>query len=289
MGQNAAPMGLGPEVERVPVPVLDHPGTPRHQRVGGLSPLTVVGRSVVRSDDLTGVGLSDQEGFLAGRVHPVSQQMQGPDTVRHRGGGRFGAMRMDQAVLHLVVGVAGGDVQPFSKPIILDGGAAVVDARRDELVRTGVLPDDVSLPADELAGQLGLEPPPGQGVLRLGVPVRCPEIVPGRQAVRPVDQPPRLVEPLHRRVRVAQMVEEPLEDAVVGDQVKPRLVVDLKSEDGRVVGVAGGDPADHPLGVEAEGRMGVINFLSAPPAEPLAGARLGAISGYSRASHGGTA
>ena len=47
--QDAAPVGLGAEVEGVPVPVLDHLGAAGDERPGGLPPLAVVGRAVRRT------------------------------------------------------------------------------------------------------------------------------------------------------------------------------------------------------------------------------------------------
>ena len=150
----------------------------------------------------------------------------------------------------------------------------VGDAGGDELVVTGVLAGDTGLPGDELGGQLGLEGPPGQVVLRLPVAVRRPQIGPGAELMGPVDEPPRLVQRLDVTVGLAQFVDEALEDAVVVEQQHPGLVVDLEADDGRVVGVPAEDLTDHPFGVELECRVGVVDLLPATPGHPLAGAGL---------------
>jgi hypothetical protein len=71
--------------------------------------------------------------------------------------------------------------------------------------------------------------------------------------VRPVDEIPLLIQSLHGSVRVPQVVDETLEDALVVQEPQARLVVDLDSENGRVLKIPGGDDADEALGVKPEG------------------------------------
>ena len=101
-----------------------------------------------------------------------------------------------QRVLHRVVRIAGGDVEGRGEVRVVDCRPFVGDAGGDELVVSGVLADDVGLPGDELGRQLGLERTPGEVVLGLVVAVRGPQVGPGAELVRPVDQTPRLVEGL---------------------------------------------------------------------------------------------
>ena len=54
----------------------------------------------------------------------------------------------------------------------------------------------------------------------------------------------------------------------------PGLVVDLVADHRRVLGVAGDDLADHPLGMEQERRVGVVDLLTRPPRHRLPGVRL---------------
>ena len=158
VGQDADPVGLGAEVIGMPVPVLDHLRAPGNEGPCGLAPLPVEGREVDRrTADGSGVGFGDQERRLLGCIHSVGAQEQAP------GARRRPALRLDtrgrhgQRVLHGVVGVAGGDVEGAGEICVVDSGALVRDAGGDELVVTGVLPNDVGLPGDELGGELGLE------------------------------------------------------------------------------------------------------------------------------------
>ena len=125
--QHAAPVGLGAEGERVPVPVLDHPRAARHEQPGDLAPLPVVRRTVHRgAPDRAGVGLGHQERRLLRGVHEVGELGHGPrprtthPIGRWRGAGRSGGER----VLHLVVGVAAGDVEPCAELLVVDRRAA---------------------------------------------------------------------------------------------------------------------------------------------------------------------
>ncbi len=275
--EDSAPVGLGAEAQGLPLPVLDHAGAAADEGPGGLAPLAVVGGPVVPGHaDGACVGLGDEERFLAGGEHPVGGLVEGPDA----GGlpllfvGVRGGVGQEQAVLHVVVRVAGGDVEAVGEFVVLDCRAGVGDAGRDEVLRAGVLADDVGLPADELGALAGLELPPGDVVLGLDVAVRGPQVGPRRQPVGPIDQAPLAVEGLDVAVLRAQVVGEALEDAVVVEQFQARFVVDLEADDGRVVGVAGDDLADDPLGVEAERRVGEVDFLPGAPADALAGAPL---------------
>lgn len=239
-----------------------------------LPPLAVVGGSVVpRGADALSVGLGDQEGFLAGGEHPVRGLVHRPDAgglpdllvVVGRGIGE------QEAVLHVVVRVAGGDVEPGGQLVVLNSLAGVRDAGGDELLGADVLAHDVRLPADELGDLAGLELPPGDVVLRLDVAVGRPQVCPRRQAVGPIRQAPLAVEGLDVPVLVAQMVDEALEDTLVVEEMQARLVVDLPADDRRVVGVPGDHLADDPLGVEAEGWVGEVHLLAGAPAEALSG------------------
>ncbi len=270
--QDAAPVRLGAEVQGVPVPVLDHPRTARDEGPGGLPPLAVEGRPVLRSAaDGLGVGLGDEEGLLAGGEDPVGALVQRP----HAGGlppllvvvgGRVGQR---EGVLHVVVRVARGDVQGVGDLVVLHRGVVVGEAGGDELVGAGVLAGDAGLPGDELGGLARLERPPGDVVLRLLVVVGLPQVGPGGEPVRPVDQAPLPVEGLHVAVGVAQVVDEALEDAVVVRQAKAGLVVDLEADDGRVRGVPVEDRPGDAFGVVAEGGVGEVGLLAGAPAHAL--------------------
>ena len=177
---------------------------------------------------------------------------------------------MRERVLHLVVGVAGGDVEARGQVDVLDAGLLVGDAGGHELRRVDELADDVGLPADEVGDQLGLEAAPGQVVLRLVVAVGAPQVGPGREPVGPVDETPLLVEVLDGPVAMPQPVDEPLEDALVVEQPQAGLVVDLVADDRRVLAVAGDDRADDALGVEQVRRVGEVDLLARAPADRLA-------------------
>ena len=70
---------------------------------------------------------------------------------------------------------------------------------------------------------------------------------------------------------MTQLVDEALEHAVVVKQQHAGFVVDLVSDHGGVVGVAGRDLPDDPFGVELECRMGVVDLLPCAPRHSLAG------------------
>ena len=223
--QDAAPVGLGAEVQRVPVPVLDHPGPARDERPGGLPPLAVVGGPVVpRHADGLGVGLGDQERLLPGGEHPVGGLVQRPDAgglpASARGRRACGRAARGRPACRST-GCPAATSRRVGQLVVVHRRAGVGDAGGDELLGPGVLADDVGLPADELGGLPGLERPPGDVVLRLGVAVRRPQVGPGGQPVRPVDQAPLAVEGLDVAVRGAQVVDEPLEDAVVVKRSRP--------------------------------------------------------------------
>src|SRR4051794_373882 len=179
-----------------------------------------------------------------------------------------------QGVLHDVVRVAGGDVEAFGQLVVVHRGPAVGDARGDKLVTARVLPDDAGLPADELGRLAGLERPPGDVVLGLGVAVRGPQVRPGGEAVRPVDQAPFAIEGIDVAVGGAQLVHESLEDAVVVQQFVAGLVVHLEPDDRGVTGVPADDLPDDPLGVEPEARVGEVDLLPRAPSDALPGGPL---------------
>src|SRR3954452_19179957 len=183
---------------------------------------------------------------------------------------RSGAVvRELQPVLHGVVGIPRSGVEGISDLIVVDGGPVVGDAGRDELSGRGVLTDDVGLPADELGGLLGLEATPGDVVLGLRVAIGCPQIVPGRESVRPVDEAPLTVEAVDVAVTMTQVVHEALEDAAVVKEMKAGFVVDLEADDGGMPRVAIKDPVYHPFRMEEEGRVREIYFLPSPPGDPF--------------------
>lgn len=290
--QNAAPVGLRAEAQGLPLPVLDHAGPAADEGPGGLAPLAVVGGAVVpRVADGGGVGLGDQERFLPGGEHPVGGLVQRPDAgalplllvvVRCRVG-------QEQAVLHGVVGVAGGDVEAVGELVVLHGGAGVGDAGGDELPGAGVLADEVGLPADELGALAGLELPPGDVVLGLHVAVGRPQVGPGGQAVGPVDQAPFAVEGLDVAVLGAQVVGEALEDAVVVEELQARFVVDLEADDGRVAAYRA--TILRMIRSAWKRKAGWVKSTSWRAPQPMRSPvrRSPVISGYWRASHGGTA
>ena len=275
------------------MPVLDHPSAARHEEPGHLAPLPVVGGLVHRGvPDRAGVGLGHQEGCLLRGVHEVGQVRHGPgspDDPPHRAGRAGQVAGVAEGVLHLVVGIAAGDVQTCAELHVVDAGLFVGDAGGDEPPATGDVADDVGLPADELRDQLGLEATPGQVVLGLEVALRLPQVVPPRQAVRPVDEAPLLVQALDAPVAPPQPVGEPLEHVGVVQQAQAGFVVDLEPDHRRMRAVASDDRADHPLGVEAVGRVREVHLLAGAPADPVPAAVSPAISGYIRVSHIGTA
>ena len=277
--KHAAPVRLGAERQGVPVPVLDEPRPARDQQPGHLAPLAVVGRLVHGGEaDRAGVGLGHQERRLLGGVHEVRELGDRPrpaDHPAHRAARAGQRARVGQRVLHLVVRVAGRDIERPAQLGVLDAGLLVGDARGDEPAAAGELADDAGLPADELGDQLGLEAPPGQVVLRLEVAFRTPQVTPSRQPVRPVDQAPLLVQPVDGAVPAAQPVHELLEDVGVVEQPRAGLVVDLVADNRRVLAVTADDRADHPLGVEPVRGVREVHLLPGAPADPVPGSRLG--------------
>ena len=63
--ENPAPVAIGAGVGGVPVPVLHHARTAGNQSPGRLTPLTVVGGTTVRGENVPGVGFGDKERLLA--------------------------------------------------------------------------------------------------------------------------------------------------------------------------------------------------------------------------------
>ena len=94
-----------------------------------------------------------------------------------------------------------------------------------------ILAHDARLPGDELGGQLGLVPSPGEVILRLPVAVRRPQLLKAVESVRPIGESPLAVERLDVAILRAQPVEEPVETTPVVEQLEPRLVVDLVADD----------------------------------------------------------
>jgi hypothetical protein len=93
--------------------------------------------------------------------------------------------------------------------------------------------------------------------------------------VRPVHEPPALVEDVDGAVLLPQPVDEALEHAAVVEQLDAGLVVDLEADHGRVVHVAADDLARDPLRVPAKRRMGEVGVLPVPVWNGPAGAALG--------------
>ena len=203
--QHAAPVRLGAVVQRVPVPVLDHPGAARDERPRGLPPLArrrpgcwCSGRRwTARWSRSPGTA---RRGWRTSR-RPTWNSAHVPWAVQNCGvtvvlgcSERRPACRSRRCPL--VTSRTDGQVG------VLQGGPLVRDARGDELVLARQGADRPGLPVDHLGGQRRLEPAPGQVVLRLHVAVRGPQVRPRRQPVRPVHQAPLPVEGLDVAVRV---------------------------------------------------------------------------------------
>ena len=69
---------------------------------------------------------------------------------------------------------------------------------------------------------------------------------------------------------MTQVVHEALEDAAVVKEMQAGFVVDLEADDGGMARIATKDLADHPVGMEEEGRVREIDFLPSPPGDPFA-------------------
>ncbi len=276
MRKHAAPVGLGAVRQRVPVPVLDHRGTPRDEGEGALGQLAGVWREVeVRPADRLSVRLGHEEPALLGGVEPVRLSEELGDARRRPRRHRVLRPARVQVVLGGVVRVARGDVERAHDLLVVEGRSRVGEAGGDELAGARVLAHDAGLPRDELGGEIRLEPAPGEVVLGEGVPVRAPQLGEVREPVGPVGEAPLAVERLDVAVPLAQVLDERAEHALVVEEVETRLVVDLVADDGGVVGVAGDDGADHALGVEPEGGVGVVDLLACTPRDAFAGPVLG--------------
>ena len=176
--------------------------------------------------------------------------------------------------MHHVVGVAGSDIEDRGQRPVVECPSVVGHTGSHELVRRHVLAGDVNLPRDELGGLLGLELPPSEIVLRLCVSVRGPQIRPCGQSVRPVDEAPLLIQALDIAVALPKPIDKALEYTMVVQQLVAGLVVDLNANHAGVCCVTREDLAHHTLGVEAECRVGEVDFLPGAPTDPLTGGSL---------------
>ena len=93
--------------------------------------------------------------------------------------------------------------------------------------------------------------------------------------MRPVGQAPLAVQVVHGDVLGPQLVNEALEHSGVVEGEQARLVVHLEADHGGVVAVALDDLAQYPLGVELEGRVGVVDFLAVAPVDGLTRLEIG--------------
>ena len=186
--------------------------------------------------------------------------------------------------LRRVVDVDAGDVHAGRSPEVVDGrlqpvGPArppvEVEVVREELVLARVLADDGGLPGEELLDQGTAEPVErcGEGPVDRAPDVR--ELLPGVDAVGPVVQ---AVGTVHRVEVVVERRAEVLDERALhvarGDVVVLRLVVELEADDGRAVRGVRQERSDHPLAVEAVGRVGDVHDLACAVAL-LVRARLG--------------
>ena len=153
--EDATPVRLGAVVQRVPVPVLDHPGAARDQRPRGLTPLARVRRAVGAGPPMACALVSvTRNGSAAAGEHRVARLEQRPGPARSSSTAeRPSVARVSEPVLHAVVGVPAGDVQDGSEVRVLEGRALVGDAGGDELVGPCDLADGLGLPVDHLRGQ----------------------------------------------------------------------------------------------------------------------------------------
>ena len=273
--EDAEPVRLVAEVVRVPVPVLDHPRATGHERPRRLAPLAVIGGEVrVRLADRRRVRLGHEERLVAGGARLIGLEVDHPRAglprpARGAERGLRRGRRHRERALHRVVGVDRRDVELAVEVGGIERRPRKRHARRDELIRSRDLPHERSLLGDELRRQLRLEAAPREVVGRHGVAVRHPQVVPAAEPVRPVDEAPAVAERPGVAVALAQPVDERLERAAVVEQLHSRLVVDLVADDRRVVDIAADDLAHEPVGVEAEGRVGVVRVLAVPVGDPL--------------------
>ena len=82
--------------------------------------------------------------------------------------------------------------------------------------------------------------------------------------MRPVRQPPPLIDLLNRPIATAQVVHEALEHVVIVKDLQSGFVIDLISDDRRVLREPRHNRAHNPFGVIAECRMGKVNVLTPP-------------------------
>ena len=133
-----------------------------------------------------------------------------------------------------------------------------------------ILAHDARLPGDELGGQLGLVPSPGEVILRLPVAVRRPQLLKAVESVRPIGESPLAVERLDVAILRAAGRGTGRNYPVV-EQLEPRLVVDLVADDRRMVDVATDDGPNDAFGVGPELGMRVVDLLPPAPRTAYAG------------------
>ena len=112
VGQDATPIRFRAETQRVPMPVLDHPGSTDDERPGDLPPLAVKCRPVVPwLSDVRRVGLGHQVGRLTRREHAIGGLEQCRRAIELPAVRARAIVRESQCVLHHVVRVAADDIE----------------------------------------------------------------------------------------------------------------------------------------------------------------------------------
>ena len=232
---HSAPVGLRAEVQRVPVPILDHGRPPRDKCEGRLLELAGIGRVVlIASGDRLGVGLSHQEAFLLRGEDAVGLAKQRPDPRGRPVRDRLEVDALREVLLHAVIRVARRHVEGEHQVGVILCRPRVGDTGRDELVGSAVFAHDIGLPGNELGGEVGLITTPGQVVLRERIAVGNPQLGPLGDAVRPVGEPPLAIECLDIAILFTQPVDEGGEGERIMEKLHPRLVVDLESDHRRM-------------------------------------------------------
>lgn len=162
----------------------------------------------VRLPDRLRAGLGHQEGRLRRGKHAIGLLIEPLHTGGPPDRQAWYVGTCLQRGPHLVVRVAGGDVEGPSQCYIVDGGALVADTCGDELVRARVLANDRRLPRDEVGDQGSLVAAPLDLVLGRMVAVRRPQFGPVREPMRPVGQSPLPVQFLDGALLVLQELDE---------------------------------------------------------------------------------